>query len=158
MTNADRSANGPLRAWVLLDYWNCWNSLQRSIHKHGDKRWEIAWDRLPKWLADESARLLGIDNLQLAGQSVFSSYRPGQTEHLNFVRDTLGARYGYEATIFEQKPRRPPKCKRCKAEFKRCQRCGASQWGWQEKGVDTAIAFRIATLAIYSDVGDIRRR
>lgn len=151
MTDAVHSTTGPLRAWVLLDYWNCWNSLQRSIDLHGDEPWQIAWGRLPKWLADESARLLEIDNLQLAGQSVFSAYRPGQIEHLRFVRRTLGRRYGYETTIFEQKRRRPPRCKRCKTEFTRCAQCGESQWGWQEKGVDTAIAFRIATLAMSGD-------
>ena len=151
MTVADRSTASPLRAWVLLDYWNCWNSLQRSIHRHGDNQWEIAWDRLPKWLAGESARLLGVDNLQLAGQSVFSAYRPGQTKHLHFIHSTLGDKYGYETTIFEQKRRHPPKCRNCNAEFKRCEQCGESQWGWQEKGVDTAIAFRMATLAISRD-------
>lgn len=138
-------------AWLFIDWWNCRNALFRSIERRRQPPWEIDWQILPSWLIREARYLLDLDALDLGGASVFSSYTPGQASserHRDFCHGILEARYGYEVTLLPRTRRRPPRCPVCSISIPNCPNCGRPLSGRQEKGVDTALAFRMAQVAM----------
>lgn len=156
MTTERDSARSP-RAWVLVDYSNCTSSLERSWRDRRTSEWRIDWRRFPEWLVQEAGRLLGMDSLLLTGKSVFSSFTPDSEpseRHREFCYGTLRAKLGYEVTVLPRRPRHPSECSNCGGSIASCPYCGKDLSGWQEKGVDTALSFRMA-LVVTRDEADV---
>lgn len=145
-------------AWLFIDWWNCNRSLKRS-YKNPDDEWEIDWVLFWNSLIAEVRDRLHLDALKPAGASVFSAYAPGEEKserHWKFCHGTLKAKYGYDVRVLARtsKPR-SPECRnpKCEAKVSDCPHCGrrGQLARRSEKGVDTALAFRMAQVAMRNE-------
>lgn len=134
-----------MRARIFVDFWN----LQLTINEHVGYNFKIDWRALSPRLITEAESCLG-STLQFDGANVYLSYdpktKPGRNL-LNWSLNTLDRFPGIKVISEKRQAKRAPKCPSCHTSVQTCPHCGGRMTGTVEKGIDTAIATDMISLA-----------
>ena len=115
------------------------------------------WEVLPEWLVREAVRVGRLSDVAYAGMHVYASYDPasaGSGRFRSWLTNWLDRLPGVQVVAKERRPRRAPRCPRCRGDIDACPSCGQHLRGSQEKGVDTAIVTDMIRLA-WEDTYDV---
>jgi uncharacterized LabA/DUF88 family protein len=137
------------RTRVFIDFWNFqlnWNERAQAGHR-------IDWPRVPQVLLAEATKKFeaaGItDRLALDETLVYASYNPAKDGGLKGWLDSfLNKQPSFRVKTRERRAKpRKVYCAVCKKDHESCPDCGTKFTGAPEKGVDTAIATDLLSLA-----------
>jgi len=131
-------------ARVFIDFWN----LQLNIIHHMGSRYRMDWKGISPVLIGEAEQVIG-QQLSFDGTHVYASYDPRSPndKKLRAWLNTLDHFPGIGVTVKERKTKTPPRCPSCHRAVDLCPHCGARMIGTVEKGIDTAIATDMISLA-----------
>lgn len=131
---------------LFVDYWNFMNTLRDEAQARGRRR-AVDWPGFTEWLAEQASRLLDMDDVEFARVHFFTAYNPDTTRGRNqqaFFRNLRQLDKRYQVWMNKQsRETNPPKCPQCREEIGVCTNCGADMRGYEEKGVDVALAVRM---------------
>jgi uncharacterized LabA/DUF88 family protein len=130
---------------IFVDFWN----LQLTINEHVGYHFRIDWLALSPHLITVAEASLS-STLQFDGTKVYLSYdsRTALGRKLyDWSLNTLDRFPGVKVVAKTRQVKREPKCPSCHARVKNCPHCGAQMIGTIEKGIDTAIATDMISLA-----------
>lgn len=134
-----------MKTWVFVDFWNFQiNLLERTAGKRS-----ADWNKLPKYLMGEAARLID-DGLSYMGTRVYLSYNPRSEKDRNlkhWASNVLSRYRAINVDIRERKPKGAPVCQACHDEIYDCPHCGSKLQRTTEKGVDAALLTDLFRLA-----------
>lgn len=138
------------RARVFVDFWN----FQLHWNDHTNKQ-PCNWARLPGVLVRQAADVLtgaGLDGaLRLDEARVYASVdpaNPGEQNLRRWLDSFLDRQPSFRVFRFDRRERtRPARCRLCGWEVRACQECGKPLVQRIEKGVDTALATDLLSLA-----------
>lgn len=147
-----------MRVRIFVDFWN----YQLSWNERVGKTVRCDWPQLPVCCLSETANILRrvgtSEQLSLEETRVYASYNPSRDEDTKLKRwlDTFLDRQPSFRVILAARTDRPARvyCRQCSAEQAICQQCGAPLVRSREKGVDTAIATDLLSLA-WDDAYDL---
>ena len=140
-----------VRAMFFIDFWN-----YELTMKELEPTFLTDWFNLPKAMAQETCRVLGVP-IQYERCFIFGSYDPYKDMNLQNWANTLLPKIPGVSVHFSprQKRAKGPCCTgKGHHEVRECPYCQASMLGTQEKGVDTQIAMEMFDMA-YSGLCDI---
>lgn len=141
-----------MRTRIFVDFWN----LQLNVNENAMPGYRLDWRKLSPRLVIEAEAILGT-SLRFDGTNVYLSYNPS-TEAGRRLRHwslTVIDRFpGIKVTVRERKTKRAPTCPHCHTSVENCPHCGSRMTGTVEKGIDTAIATNMISLA-WEDAWDV---
>lgn len=140
------------RIKVFIDYWN----FQLDV-RDANPSFRIDWLRLPYWLAEMGAEVVGLPDFSYEGAHVFASYDPKRASDDKFTHwltSWLDRQSGIQVIAKKRVFRPPPRCRNCKNRIQDCPVCETDMSGTIEKGVDAAIVTAMIRLA-WEDAYDI---
>ncbi len=141
-----------MRARIFVDFWN----LQLTINEYVGRNFKIDWRALSLRLITEAESCLS-STLRFDGTNVYLSYDP-RTATGRRLRDwslnTLDRFPGIKVISKKRQVKRAPKCPICHMPVQTCPHCGGRMTGTGEKGIDTAIATDMISLA-WEDAWDV---
>lgn len=143
MTHFGRTERRGLQLFV--DYWNFTNTLKAEAQFRGGTA-SVDWPEFNGWLVEQASRLLDVDYVEFARVHFFTAYNPGtrRGRGQKAFFQALRQREKHSVWMNAQRQRRnPPNCPSCREEFGECPNCGADMRGYEEKGVDVALAVRM---------------
>ncbi|MCW2924563.1 MAG: hypothetical protein JWM98_1967 [Thermoleophilia bacterium] len=148
------------RTFAFIDYWN----FQLNWNDHvpdGKTNNAINWRSLGKNLQQKAEflyqrELRKRDYLDLKGREIFAGLTEGDSNSettRRWLEDTIGARYGWQCHIRNNKRRpKPAYCQKCVRKHASCPTCGEKFFVNEEKGVDTALATSLMARAWDADM------
>lgn len=139
------------RVRLFVDFWNF--QLQWNDHLSPGKQCD--WPRLPACFVAEAQSAIksaGIDEgLQLEETRVYASYNPARAEDTKlkgWLSNFLDRQPSFRVFAKQRKDKPATfRCRACQTEFGSCPSCSAPLVRSREKGVDTAIATDLLSLA-----------
>lgn len=139
---------------VFVDFWN----LQLTTREF-DRSYRYDWRKLPVWLADHAAEVVGAAQYSYEGAHVYASHDPSSRSEAglrNWLRSWLDRQPGVQVTLKPRTRKGYPRCPHCYERVMFCPRpeCGLELSRTEEKGIDTAIATDMIRLA-WEDAYDI---
>ncbi len=141
-----------MRARIFVDFWN----LQLTINECVGHNFKIDWRALSPRLITEAEPYLS-STLRFDGTNVYLSYDP-RTAAGHRLRDwslnTLDRFPGIKVISKKRQVKTAPKCPICHTPVQTCPHCGGRMTGTGEKGIDTAIATDMISLA-WEDAWDV---
>ena len=145
---AGRGAGEPSGiAHVFIDYWNIVLSVRGAARK-GRHRADLDWTRFPTKLVRQAAAELHIESLRHARTHIFTSYNPDRESGLrgrDWVDNVLRRKPRTTVHQFQRvREQEAPRCPHCGAQVAVCPNCNKDFRGYQEKGVDVALAIAMA--------------
>ena len=143
------------RAHVFVDYWNFALAQRRVAFQRRGTTWRVDWQRFPSWLVERAEDELALDYLTQVGTTVFTSFNPSNpnsVQHRNWANGWLGRQPATEVVIYEQQHAPAPTCPACNVEMPTCPKCGTGLAGFQEKGVDTALAISVVEKVLRREI------
>lgn len=141
-----------MRVRVFIDFWN----LQLSIYEHAGRDYRLDWLKLSPCLVSKAETILG-ESLRFDGTNVYISYNPNSAPDRNlrgWAINVLDRFSGISVTLKEREPKSPPVCPDCHTLVADCPFCGEKMHFTSEKGIDTAIATDMISLA-WEDAWDV---
>lgn len=130
---------------IFIDFWN----LQLNINGKAPSGYRLDWTKLSPLLINEATALLGTP-LDFDGTNVYVSYNPSSPPGKrlrNWCINTLDRFPGVRVTTKERKSRKKPVCPNCHQQIAACPHCNGTMERTIEKGIDTAIATDMISLA-----------
>ena len=130
---------------LFVDYWNFALALRSETETYGGKP-NVDWPRFSEWLAQQAGLLLGMgDRVQLARANFYTSFNPDTEsgrDHKTWVNRRLRnpALRQFVWIQPQSREKSPPLCPYCQERVERCPKCDADMRGYEEKGVDVALA------------------
>ena len=145
MTHFGRTDRKDLQLFV--DYWNFMNTLKHEARVRGETA-SVDWVGFNRWLAEQASQLLDSGYIEFARVHFFTSYNPdtisGSHQKAFFRGDLRKQDEHHSVWVNAQgRQRNPPNCPRCHEEIGECPNCGTDMRGYEEKGVDVALAVRM---------------
>ncbi len=134
-----------MRARIFIDFWN----LQLTIREHRGSAYRLDWYKLSPFLISEAESILG-DSLRFDGTRVYISYDPNSSKDRglkNWASNVLDRMPGIKVVVKKRRPRGAPCCPDCHGVIANCPLCGGKIKRTIEKGIDTAIATDMISLA-----------
>jgi uncharacterized LabA/DUF88 family protein len=141
-----------MRARIFIDFWN----LQLSIYEHMGREYRLDWLKLSPCLINEAETILG-ESLRFDGTNVYISYNPKSDADRplrGWAINVLDRFSGVNVTLKEREPKLPPVCPDCHTLVEDCPHCHKKMHFTSEKGIDTAIATDMISLA-WEDAWDV---
>lgn len=132
-------------ARIFIDFWN----LQLTINEHRGRNYRLDWRKLSPFLISEAETILG-DSLRFDGTRVYISYDPKSDKDRrlkNWALNVVDRMPGIHVILKARRSRSAPHCPNCHNEIANCPLCGGGMKGTIEKGIDTAIATDMISLA-----------
>ena len=136
------------RVHIFVDFWNFELSIQNTLGTD----FRIDWFGLGRHLTEQTARVVDpVTPLEYQGMRVYGSYDPNNPNEENLRRwalNILPRGPGVTVRMYERRRKvTGPKCPSCHKVISQCIFCAGSMRGTEEKGVDTAIATDMMSLA-----------
>lgn len=130
---------------LFVDYWNFKRALDSEMATYGGKL-KVYSPGFGEWLAQQAGLLLGMgDRVQLARANFYTSFNPdtksghGHKAQVNRrLRNPALRQFAWIRPLSRKKS--PPHCPVCRERVDRCPKCNADMRGYEEKGVDVALA------------------
>ncbi len=146
-----RAASEPDRiAHVFIDYWNIYLSVREAARKKG-RAAELDWARFPARLVQQAAAELNLVSLRHDRTHIFTSYNPDRAsgrQEREWFNKVLRHKPHTRLRLFKRvREREAPSCPHCGAPVFDCPNCNGDFRGYQEKGVDVALAVTLAEAA-----------
>lgn len=137
-------------AQVFIDYWNIVLAV-RSAARERQGPENLDWARFPARLVKQATAELNIASLKYERTHIFTSYNPDRESGRrgrDWTNNVLRRKPRTAVHQFQRVPEREaPKCPHCGAEVPVCPICNEDFRGYQEKGVDVALAITLAEAA-----------
>ncbi|MBF0354105.1 MAG: NYN domain-containing protein [Alphaproteobacteria bacterium] len=133
------------RVMIFVDFWNFTLSM-KSVEDH----FRPDWKKLPNVIMKEAVEIIDATAIGVyTGMRVYGSFDgSGDAPLRKWVSTTLDTFPGVNVKFVDrQKKRTGPKCPSCYEIVEICPKCGKDMRGTEEKGVDTAIATDMISLA-----------
>ncbi len=145
MSVAQSKPGGRVR--IFVDFWNFELSL-----KEIQTGFRVDWFILGPVLVEETRCIVGPETpMVYQGMGIYGSYDSNNPNEENLRRWASRTLPKVPGAVVRMFPRRrkamAPKCPSCQNVVSRCTVCGADMRGTEEKGVDTAIATDMISLA-----------
>ena len=130
---------------IFVDFWNY--TLSMSDHEQGFK---TDWKKLPQTIVSEAINVVDASAHGIySGMHVYGSFdETGDAKLKKWATTVLDTFPGVNVKFVpRQRKKTGPKCPHCHLIAEHCSHCGADMRGTEEKGVDTAIAVDMISLA-----------
>ena len=133
---------------IFVDFWN----FELSIKNVLGTNFRIDWFGLGQILTEQTTRVVNpATPLEYQGMRVYGSYDPNNPNEEGLRRwalNILPRGPGVTVRMYERRRKATgPRCPYCHRVVSQCMHCGSSMRGTEEKGVDTAIATDMMSLA-----------